>query len=579
MLRAGIVVTILGTFPGAAIAQSPNPPGGRCQMDVHSNGTMTSNQLPSGQRNYVMSGGVVATCARQGMVLRSDSLESYGDEGRTIFIGHVDYRDPRLKLKSDFLTYFGKEERIVATQNVVATLPSGSTLRGPQAEFLRAVPGVRQQQSATAIGRPTINLIQRDSLGRVQPPVAITANTVYLQGDSVVSAVGQVVVVRPELTAVGDSLYADQGIGLLRMMRQPRITGTKGRSFTLDGETIDLHTRARKLERVLAKNSARAHSQDIDLRADSIDLRIANDLLQRAIAWGKGRAHATSPTQLILADSMDVLLPAQHLRELRALRGAVAEDMPDTSRYKARERDRLTGDTIVAYFDSLATEDTSTKPQIRFLESKGHATSLKHVPPRDTSLCLPEIHYVRGAQIAVTFDSAQVSTVKVHDPVESEGIRVEPTATAEGARCGAAAGPSVQAKPSATRQGVAGAAPSASAVGCYAVRSSANDSTRTPYAPAGVIALGPGRDTAYATDGYEVHPGPPGPRRSLSAAAWWPVGRDSVRVWWNTGFEHWTVRLPAAGDTLRGTVDYQNDGDGFAHHVRPITVVRRPCVR
>ncbi|HEX6598067.1 MAG TPA: hypothetical protein VF034_02015 [Gemmatimonadaceae bacterium] len=417
-----------------ALAQG-GAPTGRCRLQFRADHPLDSYKLPSGQYNGFAGGNVVARCAAQGLVLRSDSLESYGDEGRIVFIGHVDYREPRLKLKSDFLTYFQRDERVLATQNVVATLPSGTTLTGPQVEFFRAVAGVRPQQSATAIGRPTINLVQKDSLGRPQPPVKITANTIYLLGDSIVSAVGQVVVVRPELTAVGDSLYADGGSGLLRMMRQPRITGTKGRPFTLVGETIDLRTRERKLDRVLAKNAAQAHSEDLDLKSDTIDLRVANDLLQQAIVWGKSRAHATSPTQSIVADSINVIMPAQHVRELHALRGAVAEAMPDTTKYKTKEMDRLTGDTIVAYFDSVPPRDTTTKPQIRLTVASGHATSLQHLAPQDTSLCVPAISYVTGRVITAHFDSAQVTTVEITDKDGATGVLLQPDSTAEGARC------------------------------------------------------------------------------------------------------------------------------------------------
>jgi lipopolysaccharide export system protein LptA len=404
-------------------------------MQFTSEHGLTFNKLPSGQQNIFTGGHVVARCPSQSMVLRSDSLEYYGDEGRLYVLGHVNYKEPRLTLTSNYLTYFMRDERILATQNVIATLPSGSTLTGPQVEFLRAVPGVRPQQSATAIGRPTINLIERDSAGRPQPPVKITANTVYLVTDSVVSAVGQVVVVRPELTAVGDSLYADNGSGLLRMMRQPRITGTKGRPFTLVGETIDLHTRERKLDRVLAKNAAQAHSEDLDLKSDTIDLRVTNDLLQRAVVWGRSRAQATSPTQSIVADSIDVLMPAQHIRELHALRGAVAEAMPDTTKYKTKEKDRLTGDTIVAYFDSIPSRDTTTKPQIRLSVSTGHATSLQHLAPQDTSLCVPAISYVTGRVITAHFDSGQVSTVVITDKQGATGVLLQPDSTAAGARC------------------------------------------------------------------------------------------------------------------------------------------------
>jgi hypothetical protein len=345
-----------------------------------------------------------------------------------VFIGHVDYSEPRLKLNSDQLTYYQRDERVLATQNVVARLPTGSTLRGPQVEFFRAIPRVRPQQSATATGRPTISLVERDTLGKAQPPVNITGNVAYLKGDSIVSAVGQVVVVRPELTATGDSLYADATQGLARIMRQPKITGTKGRPFTLVGETIDLLTRRRKLERVLAKNAAVAHSEDLELKSDSIDLRVADDQLQRAIAWGRSRAHATSPTQSILSDSIDVLMPGQRVRELHAVRGASAEGAPDTTKFRTKENDRLTGDTIVAHFDTAATRDTSSKPRIRELIALGHATSLQHLPPRDTTLRIPAINYVRGRIITVAFDSAKVKTVNVVDRDLAGGVYIEPAA-------------------------------------------------------------------------------------------------------------------------------------------------------
>jgi hypothetical protein len=363
-------------------------------------------------------------------VLRSDSLESYGDDGRIVFIGNADYSEPRLKLKATTITYFQRDERVLAVENVRATLPNGSTLRGPQVEFLRAIPRVRPQQSATAIGRPTITLIERDAQGRAQPPVDVTGTAIHMRGDSIVSAVGQVVVVRPELTATGDSLFANSGTGLLRLMRGPKITGTKGRPFTLVGETIDLLSRQRKLERVVAKNAAEANSEDLNLKSDSIDLRISQDLLQRAIAWGRNRARATSPTQSIVADSIDVRMPAQRVRELYAIRGATAEGAPDTTKFRTTEKDRLTGDTIIARFDSVAARDTASKPRIRQLVAIGLptslATSLQHLPPRDTSLCVPAINYVRGRLITVAFDSTRVSTVTVKDQDQAGGLYVEP---------------------------------------------------------------------------------------------------------------------------------------------------------
>jgi lipopolysaccharide export system protein LptA len=450
-------------------------------MQFTSEHGLTSYKLPSGQYNVFTGGNVVARCPAQKLVLKADSLESYGDDGRILFLGHVDYVEPRLTLKSDQLTYFQRDERLLATQNVNARLPSGSTLKGPQVEFFRAIPNVRPRQSATATGRPTIALVEKDPQGTAQPPVNVTGNTVYLLGDSIVSAQGSVVVVRPNLTATGDSLYVDSGTGLLRIMRTPKIVGTKGRPFTLVGETIDLLSKQRKLDRVLAKNAAEATSEDLNLKSDSIDFRVTNDLLQRAMAWGKGRARATSPTQIIVADSIDVRMPAQRVREMHALRGASAEGTPDTTKFRTTEKDRLTGDTIVAWFDTIPARDTASKPRIQTLVALGHATSLQHLPPRDTSACvrLPAINYVRGRMINVTFDSAKVKNVVVTDSLAG-GLYLEPNADTTCTRL-------AKQPPAASTPATVGARPAGSSTTPPGQVPSAPP-TRTPVAPAPPVA-------------------------------------------------------------------------------------------
>ena len=163
-----LTVALLALVPMLANAQGAAAPTGRCQLQFASDRELHSIRLPSGQRNAFTGGNVVARCPAQNLVLRSDSLESYGDDGRIVFIGNADYSEPRLKLKADNITYFQRDERLVALQNVRATLPSGSTLRGPQLEFLRAVPRIRPQQSATATGR---------RLGSHRPMTAVMALT------------------------------------------------------------------------------------------------------------------------------------------------------------------------------------------------------------------------------------------------------------------------------------------------------------------------------------------------------------------------------------------------------------------
>jgi lipopolysaccharide export system protein LptA len=420
-LVAVVCIAATASAQARTTPASPKPaatPVQKCQFEFDNPPTtrLASTQLPSKAYNLFFGGGVVAKCKVQKLVLKSDSLEYYGDEGRFYFVGHVDYSDPKLKLKSDFLTYYQKEERLFASLNVDAKLPSGSMLKGPSLEYFRAVPKIRPQARAIAIARPTVTIIDKDAQGKPLDPMTVTGATIWMEGDSVVSSSGNVIVVRPEITAAGDSLYLDGGKGLIRMMRSPKITGTKGRPFTLVGETIDILSRKKKIERVLSKNAAEAVSEDLTLKSDTIDLRVADDLLQRAITWGKSRAHATSPSQNIVSDSIDVLMPGQRVREMHAIRGAVAEGTPDTTKYKTKDKDRLAGDTIIAHFDSIPARDTSSKPRIRQLLAIAHASSYQNLPPSDTTIHRPAINYVCGQRITVTFDSAKVRAVKVEDP-------------------------------------------------------------------------------------------------------------------------------------------------------------------
>src|SRR4051794_117814 len=99
-IRAALLLLGLAILP--VRAQNAPAPTGRCAFDVKFD-RMTGVLLPSGQRNNFLGGNIVATCPKQKIVLKSDSLEIYGDEGRFYFVGHVNYSEPRMKLKSDFL--------------------------------------------------------------------------------------------------------------------------------------------------------------------------------------------------------------------------------------------------------------------------------------------------------------------------------------------------------------------------------------------------------------------------------------------------------------------------------------------
>lgn len=396
----------------------------RCNFPNYPGTRQVTNRTQSGQYNTFAGGGIRGGCPGKQITLRADSLELYGDEGRIYLVRNVDYNEPRLALTSDFLTYFQRDERFVATGNVVVKLPSGSVIRGPAMEYFRAAPGIRAVPRLDARGRTSASLTQRDSLGQPDTPVLVDANTVTMVGDSLVYAAGEVVVTRDDVIARADSIHLDTEREYTVLLRRPSIEGRRDRPFTLYGDRIELTSKARKLDRVVSSSRARAISEDMVLTSDTIDLRVQNDLLQRAMAWGPSRARAASATQQIVSDSIFVDMPGQRVREMHAVRRAVAEGRPDTVRFRADTTDWMRGDTIVARFDTTATRDSSRGTRIRELIARGNARSYYHLAAADSSIHVPAINYVVGREITIAFRDQRVAQVTIRD--KAAGVYLEP---------------------------------------------------------------------------------------------------------------------------------------------------------
>jgi lipopolysaccharide export system protein LptA len=349
-LAASLVATL------AASALGAQAPGGRCDIEVLS-GTDSSRfnilRDPIGGAQRVFFGaGFRARCLNQDVRLAADSAEWYQQSQVLILIGRVRYTEPRVVVTSDRASYFQGEERLLAEGNVDAVLPSGSTMRGPEATYLRAVRGLRPVSSLSAPSRPRFTLAQRDSSGRPAEPVTIVADRVVTQNDSLVYAGGRVDITRTDFDARSDSAFMDSGREYVQLLGSPVARGKGDAGYTLRGRILDVYSRERVVQRVLARAEARATSDDLLLTSDTIDLRLADNRLQQAFVWGKSRARAVSPDRDLVADSIWVRMPDQRLRELRAFGDAVANTIPDTARIRSGEKDWLRGDTILAWFDS-----------------------------------------------------------------------------------------------------------------------------------------------------------------------------------------------------------------------------------
>ena len=476
MTRIVRAILTLVLAVGAAGSLRAQAVGGRCNIELRpANDSVrltTTSSSPNGPRNVFIGGRVEARCLNQDVRLFADSAEWYQQAQVLYLLGNVRYSEPRVKVSSDQMNYFQADERLLATGNVEATLPSGSVMRGPQATYYRAVRGLRPSARLEAVQRPRLWLAQRDSTGKTGEPVQMTANQITTENDSLVYAGGRVEITRSDLDARSDSAFLDSGRELARLMVQPVIIGKGARGYTLRGRQVELYTRNRIVQRVLAQADARVTSEDLLLTADTIDLRVDRNKAQAAYSWGASRARAISPDRDLIADSLAVRMPDQQLREVRAFRKAVATTMPDTATVRTGEKDWLKGDTIFAFFDSTSrgaarsataripsttaaapkpagrnrsraaradtalaaapvtvvaatSADTATvKPQLKEMQSIGNASSRYQVSAQGSTPARPGINYARGDRITVVMDSTGVSKVQIDE--HAVGVYLEP---------------------------------------------------------------------------------------------------------------------------------------------------------
>jgi hypothetical protein len=413
--------------PGDVVAQ-----GTLCNLNTLTpDRGLTLEQTPSGKINAWAGGGVRVVCRSRNITVTADSAEQWGDEGRVVMIGSVRYNEPsKLTLTSGFLTYLEPLEKVVASVDVVATLPSGATIRGPLVTFFREAPRLRPHQQVLAEAGPTVVLPQKDSAGVVTDTLTINATTLFMDGPDLMFAGGQVVISRSDLVARGDSVALDTKLETMKIMRGPIVEGLKGRKFRLTGDLIDAYSSNRNLRRVVSHGTAAATTENLKLTADTLDLRVDKDLLQHAVAWGSTRrATAVTSEQTMSADSLDVVMPGQVMRSLHAIGAAFAESAPDSTRFRTTARDWLRGDTVVALFDSVAQGDSTRSARLRSITAVSLRTDARayyHVPASDSATTLPAITYVTGRRIALTFTDRRLALVQVRDSVS--GVHLEPIA-------------------------------------------------------------------------------------------------------------------------------------------------------
>ena len=119
-------------------------------------------------------------------------------------------------------------------------------------------------------------------------------------------------------------------------------------------------------------------------------------------------------------------MPGQRLREVRAIGKAYANSDPDTARMISTERDWMRGDSVIAQFDSIAPGDTVSKPQAKKIIANGNASSFYQLAQNGKAKGPPNLNYVRGRIITVSFQNKTVDKVDVVD--QASGVYLEANA-------------------------------------------------------------------------------------------------------------------------------------------------------
>lgn len=393
----------------------------------------------TGGRNMYVGAGVDATCEGQGNRLLADSAEHFADQGLLILYHNVRYSEPRVRITSDKMFYYTNEERLVAEGNVRGVSEAGTRFAGPQMEYFREKVGVRTMPYWIATGRPFMRMSPTESgaaPGTSTDSLDLTANRIYSLNDSLVWASGRVIIERSDMRATADSATLDNGIEFARLLRDPRIDGKGERAFTLVGVEIDMWSKDRALERVLSSGDAKATTDSLRLTADTIDLRIVEQQMERVYTWG-GRSRAVSAQQDIESDSMDIRMPGQKLERVHAVGRAIAYSIVDTAKVISSERDWIAGDTIDAQFETVEvprdsasadSTDASSKTRMREVTASGAARAFYQLPPSGGVRGAPNLSYNRGRMITVHFDDGEMSTVTVSE--KASGLYLEPAAAA-----------------------------------------------------------------------------------------------------------------------------------------------------
>ena len=393
-MRLVALLALGGVAAAPALAQQPGrtqPESTTCNVQIDStHGQSRYVKIPSGVYQTFVGGGMWAHCLNQPTTtMYSDSLAWYPERDLLFLVGHTHFADTASIMDADRVTYYLKQERLYGQGHVYTkNLHSGSDLRGPNLDYYRAAPQIRDTLELYATGRPTIHFhsARRDTTPPATPSdteaFVVVADRTHMRGNDQMWGGGHVTVDRSDLAARGDSAQLDLGRNVGALIGGTPVVDGKGKTaYHLTGRRIRFAlTEAHDIKDVVSQGDALASGPDWRLTADTLDMSLDSGKVQRAQAWGKHRRpNAVSGAHTIVADSLDIHMPAQVVRRVWAWGRARTTSRDTTAHDTAAVSAPATRDTTAGR--ALAARDTTAGLSAPTRDS----TARQHAAARDTT--------------------------------------------------------------------------------------------------------------------------------------------------------------------------------------------------
>jgi lipopolysaccharide export system protein LptA len=431
-VRRWAVLCILAAVPSLLAAQQARQPR-NCYIIVDTTDRSYQYPGPNGSKLMFVGGIFRSHCQDQPTTMASDSLEWFSQAGELHLIGHAHFQDSTEVLDADRITYWTHQERVYSEGRVFArNVKDGSEMRGPNMDYYRAVPPIRDTLEMLANGRPTIRMHPAPTSANPDTtnPFVIVADRVKLRHTNRFWGSGRVTIDRRDMRARSDSAILDLSDSLTWLIGAARVVGRDTArpasdttaSYTLIGQRIRFDLNAKQeIRRVGSFRDADALGPDWHLVADTIVMYVDSSRIQRAQAWGKERRPvATSGLTTIVGDSLDIRMPGQVMQLVWAYRSARAVSRSDSA---APEPDWITGDSLRATFVRADSGGTA-RSDVDHVDSYGSARALYHTDNNQDPLGPRGINYSRGQRINIAMRDRKVKIVDIVGQVD--GVYLEP---------------------------------------------------------------------------------------------------------------------------------------------------------